>query len=334
MAARQWFIAAAFLLPVWSANVSCPTGNCGGSSQEVATDPSRPTQQPPTRGQDGQRCAWFALPPVINLAPVASGWFSRDGKWADKQGAELVSWQQNRFRIDYTNLDYYVDLKPWFHAKVLRNADLELDHMRIWLPEPKNKPRATTTIAYMDCEGVPMYVSREFKRGDFEIFNHIGQLVATGSPSELVQGQLYFKDDAGLAFAIAGSPTIAEVATGYKEWLPQYHQYDFDHWQLWYMDGFNSVTYLKEPDNRWVIAAVVQEHAILNTLTESATGEISTPTQYMTFCALILVVCLSVIALALYSCGYIFYMVYPKKMAVKGNTFITEDIGGLPYGSL
>ena len=77
-----------------------------------------------------------------------------------------------------------------------------------------------------------MYVSREFKRGDYEIFNHLGQLVATGSPSELVAGQLYFKDDAGIAFAIAGSPTISEVATGFKEWLPQYHQYDFEHWQV------------------------------------------------------------------------------------------------------
>jgi len=268
------------------------------------------------------------------LAPVASGWFSRDGKWADKNGAELVGWEQNRFRIDYTNLDYYVDLKPWFHAKVLRNADLELDHMRIWLPDPQGKkPRATTTVVYMDCEGTPMYISREFKRGDYEIFNHLGQLVATGSPSELVPGQLYFKDDAGQAFAIAGSPTISEVATGFKEWLPQYHQYDFEHWQVWYMDGFNSLTYLKEPDHRWVIAAVVQEHAILNTLVEGSTGEASTPTQYMVFVGLILVVVLGVLSLMLASCGYIFFMVYPPKRVVKGNPFVVEDIGGQPYGS-
>ena len=171
--------------------------------------------------QDFQRCAWAALPAVVNLAPVSSSWFHRNGKWADKMGAELVNWDQNRVRIDYLNLDYYVDEKPWFHARVLKNPDLELEHMRIWLPPPYKKPRALTTVAYMDCEGTPMYVSREFKDNDYEIFNHLGQLVATGHPSQMAPGHLYFKDTRGLAFAIAASPTIAEVATGFKEVIHQ-----------------------------------------------------------------------------------------------------------------
>lgn len=329
--AQQWFFLVAALLSATSA-----------SSEE-----SRPTKQPPTRGQDFQRCAWAALPSVINLAPVSSSWFSRTGKWSGKQGAELVRWEQNRFRIDYTNLDFYVDQKPWFHAKVLRNEELELDQMRIWLP-PVNKKQShetTTTVVYMDCEGTPMYVSREIgnQLGDvrnqastYEIFNHLGQLVATGAPSDVMQpGQLYFKDDAGVAFALAGNPTAAQVATGKVEWLPQRSSYDFDHWQVWFMEGFNSVTYLKEPDHRWVIAAVIQEHAILNTLVpDRLTQTHSNPTQYLVFLGLIVGLCVGAASLCLMSCGSIFYMVYPPKKVFKGNPFMTDDIGGNPYGSM
>lgn len=328
MVARHWLLATASLLPV-VLGVACPSGGCRESSNE---DDSRPTKQPPTRAQDFQKCAWAALPALINLAPVSSDWFSRNGKWSGKQGAELVNWEQNRFRIDYTNLDYYVDLKPWFHAKVLRNAALELRHLRIWLPEPRNKEhrdhQPITTIVYMDCEGTPMYVSREFEKNEYEIFNHLGQLVATGHEAEMVPGQLYFKDDVGVEFAIAGSPTISQVATGTTEWLPQYHQYDFDHWQVWFMDGFNSLTYLKEPDHRWVIAAVVQEHAILQTLIHPSTGGTSTPSQYLVFTALIVATCLGALSLCCLSFGRIFQMVYPPKNAVKGNPFLVEDIGG------
>lgn len=248
-------------------------------------------------------------------------------------GAELVNWDQNRVRIDYTNLDYYVDLKPWFHAKVLKNEDLELEHMNIWLPPPSHKYRALTTIAYMDCEGTPMYVSREFKNNNYEIFNHLGQLVATGHPSELVKGQLYFQDENGLPFAIAGSPTIAQVATDIPEWLPQNHLYDFDHWQVWYMAGFNSVTYLKEPDSRWVIAAVVQEHAILNTLIEKG-GSVSTPVQYVLCLTLIVLGCLGIASLCLLSCQRIFFMVYPPKRMERSNPWMVEEIGGQVYGSV
>lgn len=329
MVACQWLLAFALLLPATVAStVACPGGGC-----QEDEDNSRPTKPPPTRGQDFQRCAWFALPEVINLAPVSSSWFSRTGKWVGKMDAELVNWEQNRFRIDYMNLDYYVDQKPWFHAKVLRNEELELRKMNIFLPEPRKKAiRPMTTVVYMDCESTPMYVSREFERGDYEIFNHLGQLVATGAPAELVPGQLYFKDDLGIPFAIAGSPTIAEVATGFKEWLPQYHQYDFDHWQLWYMDGFNSLTYLREPDQRWIIAAVVQEHALLNTLIHPATGGTTTPLQYTGFVGLTIAAFLGVMLLGCCSCAKIFVMVYPPKKTV-GNRFLVEDIGGHPYGS-
>jgi len=331
---RQWLLASGLLLQ--AAAIACPTGDCGGASHSTPEneDSSRPTRQPPTRGQDMQKCAWYALPEVINLAPVSSDWFSRTGKWSGKMGAELVNWQQNRFRIDYTNIDYYVDLKPWFHAKVLRNPALELRKMRLWLPAPKNKkilPMAT--VVYLDCENTPMYVSREFDRGDYEIFNHLGQLVATGAPAELVPGQLYFRDDVGIPFAIAGSPTIAEVATGYQEWSQQDHLYDFNHWQVWYMAGFNSVTYLKEAEYRWVIAAVVQEHAILNTLMHSATGEASTPNQYVAFIGMTIGVFLGIIALSLCACSRIFFMVYPPKKTLYRNPFMVEDVGGHPYGS-
>lgn len=293
-----------------------------------------PTKQPPTRAQDLGKCAWAALPEVINLAPVSTSWFSRSGKWADKQGAIHVSWEENRFRIDYTNVDYYVDLKPWFHAKLLKNPDVELSHMRIWLPEPK-KHRAMVTMVYMDCEGTPMYVSREFKSGDYEIFNHIGQLVATGGPAEMVPGQLYFKDPKGRAFAIAGSPTIAQVATGYTEVLPQDDLYDFDHWQVWYMEGFGSTSYLKDAEHRWVVAAVVQEHAIFNTLTHNPSGSqgISTPSQYIVFMGVIVLTCLGIASLCFYSCLNIFQMVYPPRKVIKGNPFMVEDIGGPGYGT-
>jgi len=334
MVACRWLLPAALLLHIGQA---CPSGGgcqeaSGGSADDE--DKSRPTRQPPTRGQDMQKCAWYALPEVINLAPVSSNWFTRNGKWSGKMGAELVNWEQTRFRIDYTNIDYYVDLKPWFHAKVLRNAELELRKMNIWLPPPREKPiLPVTTVVYVDCESTPMYVSREFERGDYEIFNHLGQLVATGAPSELVKGQLYFRDDAGTPFAIAGSPTISEVATGFKELLPQYHLYDFEHWQVWFMEGFNSISYLKEPEHRWVIAAVVQEHAILNTLMHSSTGETSTPLQYVAFVGATIATCLGMVILSCCACGQIFLMVYPPKKAVKGNPFMVEDIGGHPYGS-
>jgi len=193
--------------------------------------------------------------------------------------------------------------------------------------------RPATTVVYVDCESTPMYVSREFERGTYEIFNHIGQLVATGAPAELVPGQLYFKDDLGVPFAIAGSPTISQVATGQTQWLPQYHLYDFDHWQVWFMDGFNSLTYLKEPEHRWVIAAVVQEHAILNTLIHPATGGTSTPLQYIAFVGMTIVTFLGIVLMSCCACNQIFFMVYPPKKMQKGNPFMVEDIGGHPYGS-
>jgi len=289
------------------------------------------------RSQDFGHCASAALPEVVNLAPISSSWFWRTGKWADKNGAEHVNWEQNRFRIDYTSINYLVDLKPWFQAKVLRNVDLELAHMRIDLPAPHKKPRAMTTVVFMDCVGTPMYVSREFKGNEFEIFNHIGELVATGSPSEMVPSQMYFKDDKGISFAIAGSPTIA---TGVKEVLHQRHLYDFDHWQIWFMDGFNSQTYLKEPDSRWVIAAVVQEHAILQTLMPTANTAdpllyfTAMPVQYQLFLLLILATCLGGIGLCLLAFRGMFFMVYPPKKVFKGNPFLVEDIGGQPYGTL
>jgi len=349
MVACQWLLTSALLLHTVTGH-ACPGGGCQPEPVDDE-DTSRPTRQPPTRGQDMQKCAWYALPEVVNLAPVSSNWFTRNGKWSGKMGAELVNWEQSRVRIDYTNIDYYVDLKPWFHAKVLRNEELELRKMNIWLPPPrrvrnsygkpigeKNDEKRTepsTTVVYADCESTPMYVSREFERGDYEIFNHLGQLVATGAPSELHPGQLYFRDDVGMPFAFAGSPTISEVANPIqgKEWLPQDHLYDFDHWQVWFMDGFNSVSYLKEPDNRWVIAAVVQEHAILNTLMYSPNGDAQTPLQYVAFVGLTIASCLGMVILSCCACGQIFVMVYPPKKSAKGNPFMVEDIGGHPYGS-
>jgi hypothetical protein len=233
-------------------------------------------------------------------------------------------------------VDYTVGLKPWFTAHVLRNPIKELEYMNIFLPPPKSNAYyhgKLTTIVYKDCEQTPMYVSREL--GDYtkayEIFNQLGELVATGSPSKMVPGQFYFKDRLGLAFAMAGSPTVA-VAVGLEG--PETHGgndnpvYDFDHWQVWYMGGYNSNTYLKEPMHRWVIAAIVQEHALLKTLQLNPTYA----SPYAGFLILSAVLILGMVVVFFYAFVCIFQMVYPPRKQ-DPNPFMTMDIGGHPYGS-
>jgi len=274
---------------------------------------------------------------VINLKPVYTGWFSRTGKWMNKQGAELANWEQNRVRLDYQNLDYFVDVKPWYHAKVLKNPDLELRHMRIWLPPPRKKThRSMTTVAFMDCDGTPMYISREFKNQEYEIFNHLGQLVALAHQSEMMPGHLYFTDNKNVPFAIAASPTVGQVTTGQVEVIPQEHLYDFDHWQVWFMEGAESNTYLKEPDKRWVIAAIVQEHAILENFADNFADAIfvHVPTQYILCLAIIVMCTLGIALLCLYACRGIFFAVYPPPKKQQGNPFMIEEIGGSQYGSI
>jgi|Transcript_96763 hypothetical protein len=298
------------------------------------------TPQPPTRDQDTGRCAWAALPNVINLAPKDTSFFTRSGRWVNKQDAELGSWVQNRFRMDYTNLDYFVDQKPWFTAQVLKNPAKELENMLIELPAPNSirfgleDPRNWHTVVYKDCENTPMYVSREIglNTGNFEIFNQLGQLVATGGRSGLVSNQFYFRDPDGAAFAIAGSPSIAEGLGSLAEeidWKPDHMSFDFDHWQVWFVPSFGSSTYLKEPDNRWVIAAVIQEHAILTILEKDPSAAL----PYFIFLISSVVAVCAGLGICCFACSQIFFLVYPSKKPSTENPFMTMDIGGHPYGS-
>jgi hypothetical protein len=292
------------------------------------------TSPPPTRDQDLLRCASQPLPEVINLQPRETSFFSRTGKWYGKQAYELVSWSQNRFRIDYLNVDYEVALKPWFTAQVLRIPEQELRDMSIFLPPPpKNLTGKVTTIVYKDCGLTPMYVSRQLGAYSqhFEVFNHLSQLVATGHPSKMVKGQLYFNDPSGLTFALAGSPTIAEaVGTSLERTYARSNDaYDFDPWQVWYTSGWTSVSYLKEPEHRWVIAAIVQEHSLLNTMKLDP----SKATPYIAFLILCTVVCLGIVGMCLCTFVSIFKTVYPPRKQAPENPFMTMDVGGHPYGS-
>jgi hypothetical protein len=300
----------------------------------------KPTPQPPTRDQDNGRCAMAALPDVINLAPKETNFFWRHGLWVNKQGVQLGSWYETRFRLDYTNVDYFVDQKPWFTAQVLKNPIKELESMLIELPPPRKTfyedPKDWHTVVYKDCENTPMYVSRELglNTGDFEIFNQLGQLVATGSGTDLVPGQIYFRDLKGQPFAIAGSPSIHQAVAPNPEveevqWKPDHQAWDFDHWQVWYLSGWEDCTYLKEPDNRWVIAAVVQEHAILSILQEDSVSSI----PFVAFLISCVVACFAGVGICCFACSRIFFLVYPSKKQSTENPFMTIDIGGHPYGS-
>lgn len=347
MSARQWALAAAVLFsqaaagdPRWRPLEPLQADEWYATPLPSLQQAPQPTAQPPTRDQDQLLCANPSMPEVINLQPQQTSWFSRSGKWYGKERYEIASWTQNRFRIDYLNVDYVVGLKPWFTAHVLRNPDKELEYMNIFLPPPKSDAfyGAMTTIVYKDCEQTPMYVSRELGHytRTYEIFNQLGELVATGSPSKMTPGQFFFKDLQGLAFALAGSPSIAaavggNVAYGGK-WSPPKKDknpvYDFDHWQVWYMGGYNSNTYLKEPMHRWVIAAVVQEHALMKTLQLNP----SSASQYTAFVILSAVLVLGLMGVCLCAFVRIFRMVYPPKKR-DPNPFMTMDIGGHPYGS-
>lgn len=303
---------------------------------EAARPSPRPTRQPPTRAQDAYRCSQMPLPETINLTPKETTFFSRSGYWKDKNGAEMVRWVQRRFRFNYENVDYDVDIKPFFSARVLYNADKQLEHLRIWLPPPRKKFHgAIRTIVYEDCEHQPMYVSRELGRNhDFEIFNHLGEFVASGGVSDLVPDQLYFKDELDLAFAIAATPSISYAALNKDLERPAGDPWDFNMWQIWYFGGFNSESYLKEADNRWVVAAVVQEHAILNAMTSEwgPVDVVKVSIPYLCFVTLNVVIAIAFVVLLTCCCGKIFLMVYPPKKVVE-NKFLTMDIGGHPYGS-
>lgn len=277
------------------------------------------------------------LPETINLVPKETTFFSRSGAWKDKDGAEMVKWEQRRFRFNYLNVGYWVDLKPFFSSRVLYDAEKQLERMRIWLPPLRKKVHgAVTTIVYEDCEHQPMYISRTLGRNhDFEIFNHLGEFVASGGVSDMVPGQLYFKDELDLPFAIAGSPSVSYAALNMDLHRPSGDPWDFNMWQVWYMQGFNSVSYLKEPDNRWVVAAVVQEHSILNAIrSEFGPADVfTTPAPYLSFVTLNVLIVVAVLVFSVFVCSKIFMMVYPPKKAVRENPFLVMDIGGHPYGS-
>mmetsp|Transcript_73299 Transcript_73299/g.192168 ORF Transcript_73299/g.192168 Transcript_73299/m.192168 type:complete len:350 (+) Transcript_73299:127-1176(+) len=249
-------VAAATVLPAAAGRhaASRPV-NAQAPSGVQATGPLR---QSSTAAQDSQECGFLLLPERIQLAPTSPTAVERYGVWETLDSASLATWQQPllRWSVDAE----YFSVGPKLFMKVMHEA-------------PDDNFPGTDTVSLRDCADQLMYTLRADTNtaGTYRIYNRAGEFVARSTysnPNDDVfkDSQLEFYDSFGQPIAIAHCPQLPGPGVDYHlAMVGQKASRGFggiSPWQVLFLDQAESNSSLLLAQNRWVVAAVVQDLAL------------------------------------------------------------------------
>lgn len=313
-------VARAIRKPYWEPKLAAPPAT---QAPPVNSSAVTPTGQPPTRGQDSQLCAFVELPDDIMLAPQLSDRMVKHGTWQTLDGAQQVSWTQDLFSWDYDTIYLKAMDKVLARMDVITDLEAELPGYNIKLDSKKEGP--FTVIAVKDCADQLLYVFHEHKdvKHNYRIFNRDEELVAQMIGGALLYDQMHIYDDKMVPFALAQSPTIVEDS--FNEHVRNRPDAVFGGvptYQLRFVPGYNSNSSLLLPQNRWVLAAALQERACRNAMRFDG----GYPPAYPWFVGLLGFFGLVLVGGLLFLIHMIFRCVYPKFYPEIENSFLQSTV--------
>mmetsp|Transcript_34834 Transcript_34834/g.81353 ORF Transcript_34834/g.81353 Transcript_34834/m.81353 type:complete len:338 (+) Transcript_34834:128-1141(+) len=224
-----------------------------------------PTKQPATWGQDMQECGYLYLPQHIQLAPKSASVMHMAGAWESLDGATFAAWSQALWPWSLQEWSMDVGLKLFILAAPVMSTFRSdqrsaLEDLGMYLPQ---RDGFKVPVVFRDCNGVPMYAVMERDADPLlmEVYNREGQFVAGSRRGDSKGEEIRFHDETGapLAYAVrlqaggATSSTASQGSAGPRELAP---------WQIQFFDQTWTNSTLALPQNRWVIAASVQERAL------------------------------------------------------------------------
>jgi len=181
-----------------------------------------------------------------------AGLLQHGGIWMSTDGATFLTWEQERFRWSPDKVYYYRGAKMLFKTE----------------PNTKENDDGSTTqiVILQDCESVPMYslvVRGQEGRFEYDIHDQTGDMVARAryDTAKDFPNQLLFTDRFEMPIAVAESPAITNLAD-LVEGQHRPPEYAIRPWQVSFYGATTTNSSLMLAQNRWVIIAVVQDHAI------------------------------------------------------------------------
>lgn len=226
------------------------------------------------------------------LAPKVTNFFKKFGYWESPDSATFLSWNQYSFAWDDTTAYFEVDSKLFFKSEAVLYVDEE--HLGMRLPDDINGE--FHVVALRDCDGAMLYVLRAHATMHdlYEIYNRWGQLVASSSNGKHFPDQMQFHDENNTPIAVTQSPIVTvedleeHIAAAPVEPLGTPEPWEINFVGAQY--GSNSSLALSQ--NRWVIAAAVQDRAIRDAMREAPSYG-----HYLFLFTVCAVVCLCIVAM-------------------------------------
>mmetsp|Transcript_44672 Transcript_44672/g.81532 ORF Transcript_44672/g.81532 Transcript_44672/m.81532 type:complete len:342 (+) Transcript_44672:151-1176(+) len=284
-----------------------------------------PTKQPATWGQDMQECGWLSLPRYVQLAPKTTNAFHTVGVWESYHGATFASWSQALWPWSSEDWEMEVGSKVFMlaaAAKTTLRADQReaLADVGMLLPE---RDGFSVPIVFKDCNGVPIYAVMENTVDPtvVEVYNRFGEFVAGSQSTDKRGDVMKYHDDVGAPLAVAqrlearSNGLQQGVFFSYREVSP---------WEIQFMDDSWTNSSLALAQNRWVIAATIQERAL-----EDASRQLPIALLLMSLLALVAGAACLLGLVALLFLG-IWRAVFPRpKTSLVRNIFL-EDLQAYP----
>lgn len=302
----------------------------------AATDAKEPcaptvTVQPSTRGQDEGSCGWLDLPDTFFMRVKVAEHTALKGDWENDSGAQFVEWVQDQFAWQFESVYFYTGSKLFMKTEVIQNEEVQLPSVK--LKNAQENAKHVFTIALKDCNDVLMYVLRE-KRSPpytYEIYNRDDQLVAYSEFGSLHVDKMYWFDHLHKPIAVSQSPRLVENVYRVIDDRADPYFGNVPTWEVRFLKGYDPTAIVTIEQNRWVIAAAIQERAI-RSAARGPDGRPKPPEAFPWFVGLTIFAFAVGVGAIAYCFYWIFRLVYPKSYKEVENKFLKPDKG--VYGEL
>jgi len=315
------------------------TGSDGGTARAdaatanavalgAATNAKEPCQQvtvqPSTRGQDEGSCGFLDLPDRFFMRVKVAEHTAMKGDWENDSGAQYVEWVQDQFAWQYETVYFYTGTKLFMKTEVIENEEVQLPSVK--LKNARENQKNVFTIAMKDCNDILMYVLRETRSPPYlyEVYNRDDQLIAYSEFGSLHVDKMFWYDHLKKPIAIAQSPRLVENVYRLIDDRADPYFGNVPTWEIKFLKGYDPTAIVTIEQNRWVIAAAVQERAI-RSASRGPDGKPRPPEAFPWFVGLsifALCVCIGAVAYCFY---WIFRLVYPKSYKEVENKFLKHD---------
>jgi len=222
-------------------------------------------QEPtPSEGQENQNCGYLLLPEVVQLRTTSSGNFGRSGLWKTPSGATLATYEQQFFRWQPQKVSVYRGAKLLFKTEL---DGLDMNHSTL-------PGHALQRVGILDCERTPLFyfdvrnatTPIGVTRFEYDIYDGEGNLIAVAryNTSEFYPDQMMFRDMQNQPIAVAEAPGVQTEPLKFSvEQSPKPSQeLGISPWEVKFYGAESSSSDLVLAQFRWVVVAIVQDHAL------------------------------------------------------------------------